>query len=235
VKAFFQLHSMLPREGPGSPDDVRWALQVAGTPLRARMCDAGCGPGPDAVTLAAARPAGRVHAIDKMPHFISAARSRLSQFGARVTVEKGDMALLSGPYDLIWCAGALYFLGVTEGLTAFAKALAPGGRVAFSEPCLLAPPTADVTAFWEEYPEITGYDDIVTRVRKAGFRVLGQRMIVGASWANYYDPMQARIDLLRPTANTELLAVLDEGQREIDLWRKASDRIAYALVVVERA
>jgi len=235
VKAFFQLHSGLPREGPGSAEDVRWALQAAGTPLRARMCDAGCGPGADAVTLAAARPAGTVHAVDRMPHFVSAARSRLSQFGARVTVQQGDMAAPGGPYDLIWSAGALYFLGVTEGLNAWGKALAPGGRVAFSEPCLLGAPSPEVTAFWEEYPEITDYDGIVVRVRKAGCRVLAQRMIVGAPWANYYDPMQARIDLLRPTANSELIAVLDEAQREIDLWRRVPGQIAYALLVVERA
>ncbi|WP_226780725.1 class I SAM-dependent methyltransferase [Oceaniglobus trochenteri] len=232
---FFQLHSGLMREGPGTPDDVRWALDVAKTPLRARICDAACGPGADAVTLAASRPAGSVHAIDKMRHFVVAARSRLSQFPARVTVEQGDMTEISGPYDLIWCAGALYFVGVTEGLNAWTRALAPGGRVAFSEPCLLGKPSGAVAEFWAEYPEITDYDGIVVRVRKAGYRVLHHRMIVGAGWEAYYRPMQARIDLLRPTASPDLIEVLDEGQREIDLWRSAPDEIAYALLVVEPA
>lgn len=235
MKAFLQLHSGLMREGPGSADDVRWALDIAGTPLRARICDAGCGPGADAVTLAAARPAGHVHAIEQVQHFVVAARSRLSQFSARVTVEQGDMAKITGPYDLIWCAGAIYFLGVTEALNIWRRALAPGGRVAFSEPCLLGKPTPAVTAFWDEYPDITDYDGIVTRVRKAGFRVLGHRMILGVPWENYYGPMQARINLLRPTANPELSVVLDEGQREIDLWHSAPDQISYALSVVEPA
>ncbi len=235
MKPFFQLHSGLMREGPGSAEDVQWALKVAGTPLRARMCDAACGPGADAVTMAAARPAGSVHAIDRMPHFVSAARSRLSQFPGRVTVEKGDVARISGPFDLIWCAGALYFLGVAEGLETWRAALAPGGRVAFSEPCMVSKPTPVTDAFWEEYPEITGYEGIVARVRAGGYRVIDRRMIVGAGWENYYRPMQARIDLLRPTASPELIEALDEGQREIDLWTQAPDQIAYALLVVEPA
>lgn len=235
MNPFLQLHSGLMREGPGTVEDVHWALQVARTPLRAQMCDAGCGPGADAVTLAAARPAGTVHAIDQLRHFVMFARARLSQFGSRVTVEQGDMARLSGPYDLIWSAGAAYFLGVTEALNIWGKALAPGGRIAFSEPCLLGKPSAEVAEFWAEYPEITDYNGIVVRVRKAGCRVLDHRMVIGAGWENYYRPLQARIDLLRPTAVPELAVVLDEAQREIDLWRAIPDQIAYALLVVETA
>ena len=40
-----------------------------------------------------------------------------------------------GPFDLIWCAGAVYFEGITECLQAWAPALKPGGAVAFSEVC----------------------------------------------------------------------------------------------------
>ncbi|WP_108482388.1 class I SAM-dependent methyltransferase [Oceaniglobus ichthyenteri] len=233
MKPFFQLHNGLMREGPGTADDVAWALEVAKTPKAARMCDAGCGPGTDAVTLAKLRPAGTVHAIDTLRHFCVAARSRLSHLRERATVEQGDMAQITGPYDLIWSAGALYFIGVTEGLNAWVKQLAPGGRIAFSEPVLLRAPTEKVSEFWAEYPEITNYEGIVTRVRKAGCRVLDHRMIVGQGWANYYDPMQARINLLRPTASPELIEALDAGQWEIDQWRSAPEEFAYALLVVE--
>ncbi|WP_102107790.1 class I SAM-dependent methyltransferase [Oceaniglobus roseus] len=229
---FFQLHSGLLREGPGTPEDVAWALEVAGTPARARICDAGCGPGADTVTLAQLRPAARIEAVDAVPHFVTEARARLTPFADRVTVNEDDMAGIEGPYDLIWCAGALYFLGVTEGLRGWRGALAPGGHVAFSEPCLTGEPSAAVRAFWADYPALGDLDDIAARVGRAGFRVLDHRMVTGQAWKAYYDPMVLRIAGLREAADDELSGVLDEHEREIALWREAAGEIAYALMVV---
>ena len=169
-------------------------------------------------------------------HFAQAATERTASFGARVAVAQGDMFDAPGPFDLIWCAGAAYFEGVTESLTRFAAQLAPGGHVAFSEP-VKPGPTAPQAAhdFWAEYPAITTAEGIEARVTAAGFRTLGTRLIVGAPWAAYYDPLQVRIDQLRPKSEGDLTEVLDENQREIDLWRAAPDDVAYLLVLATRA
>ncbi len=231
-EAFFALHRDLPREGPGQAEDVDWALYTASLPEEVRIADLACGPGADTRTLAKARPQARIEALDRMPHFVEAARKRLAPYGARVSVEVGDMAEVSGPYDLIWCAGALYFLGVTEGLRLWRKALAPGGHVAFSEPCLPPDPSPEVRAFWEEYPAVSGIGGIRARVAAAGYRIIGERMVIGAAWRDYYEPMARRIALLRPGADAALSAVLDAGAAEIAHWRAAPNDIAYALLVV---
>ncbi|MEL6617409.1 MAG: class I SAM-dependent methyltransferase [Pseudomonadota bacterium] len=231
--AFFTVHRDLPREGPGQPEDVRWALTQVPTP--ARVLDAGCGPGADTVTLAKALPDARIEAIEVVEHFAAAAARRTERFGPRVTAAVGDMqAPPNPPYDLIWCAGALYFLGVTEGLTLWRDLLVPGGHVAFSEPIWLrTPPGPAETAFWADYAAITDRAGLEDRIDAAGYRVVAHRDIVGASWAAYYDPMQARIDMLRASEpDAALTAALDENQTEIDRWRAAPDRIAYALYVV---
>ena len=44
--------------------------------------------------------------------------------------------------------------------------------------------------------------------------------------------MQARIDLLRPTADAELTSALDDAQAEIDAWHAAPEHIAYLLCLV---
>ena len=63
------------------------------------------------------------------------------------------MEHLSGPYDLIWSAGAGYFLGVSRALSAWRGALADGGAVAFSHPCLFTDaPSEAAVAFWEAEP-----------------------------------------------------------------------------------
>lgn len=226
---FWTVHRDLPREGPGSPEDVRWALDLAATPETARICDAACGPGADTVTLCEARPEASVEGIDKTPHFIEAARRRCPNASFRV----GDFSELTGPYDLIWCAGAVYFLGVTEALTTWRSALAPAGHIAFSEPVWLSDTPSDAArAFWEEYPGITDLAGIEARVGAAGYRVIGHRLVVGQPWLAYYAPMQARLDRLRPDAGPELLPALKDAQREIDLWHAAPDEIAYTLQVV---
>ena len=232
-EAFFVVHRDLPREGPGQAEDVHWALYTAAVAEQVRICDAACGPGADTRTLAIARPKARIEAIDKMAHFVAAARERCAGLPADITVREGDMAEIAGPYDLIWCAGALYFLGVTEGLRCWHQALAPGGRIAFSEPCFMADPSERAREFWAGYPAITDSAGIRARVAAAGYRVLGERMVVGAAWAAYYTPMRKRIALLRPGADAALTVALDEAETEITRWQAAPGDIAYALFVVE--
>ena len=232
--AFFLVHRDLHREGPGEPEDVHWALEQLSLSGSLDVLDAACGPGADTLTLAEALPEARITGMEVTTHFVTEASARVAAFAPRVRAIEGDMNSPDGTFDLIWCAGALYFLGVTEGLQDWRKVLKPGGAVAFSEPVLLnTPPSAGVRAFWEEYPQITDLDGIIARVTAAGYTVQAHRMIVGKPWADYYTPMQARIDMLRgQNPDAALIDALDESQREIDLWRAAQDDIAYALLVV---
>lgn len=232
-EAFLTLYSDLNREGPGAAADLGWALSVASTPAKARIMDAGCGSGADTVTLAKERPLAQIEAVDKVAQFVEAARKRTAPFGDRVQVRQGDMAQLTGPYDLIWSAGAIYFLGVTEGLKNWRPAIAPGGAVAFSEPCLLPQPSAAARAFWAaEYPQITDVAGLRAQVAAAGYRVLGEQMQVGDAWGAYYIPMAKRIEKLRPGATGTLAEALDQAETEIARWRAAPSEIAYALMVV---
>ncbi len=230
--AFFALHRDLPREGPGRAEDVHWALYTAAVPQEARICDLACGPGADTRTLAKARPRARITAIDLQPHFVAAAQALVAPYGDRVQVRQGDMADVTGPYDLIWCAGGLYVLGVTEGLRRWRGALAPGGHVAFSEPCLPPRPSQAARDFWAEYPAVSGIEGIRARVEAADYQILGERMVIGGAWSDYYGPLSRRIALLRPGASAGLSRVLDEAETEIARWQAAPDDIAYALLVV---
>jgi trans-aconitate methyltransferase len=231
AEAFFRLHRGLPREGPGCAADVEWALSVVGRPGRA--IDAACGPGADTVTLAQALPGARIEAVDAQAHFVAAARQRTAGFGDRVSVRQGDMRTLAGPADLIWCAGAVYMLGIETALAGWRDVLAPGGHVAFSEPVLLsADPAPAAREFWAGYREIGDAGAIAARVSAAGYRTLATRVLTGPPWVDYYQPMEARIARLRPDAGAELGAVLDEAEREIALWRECPDEVAYLLAIV---
>ena len=232
MNAFERLYSGLDREGPGLAEDVFWALDRLEIRGEVKVCDAGCGSGADARTLGAALPDGDVEAIEQMPHLAREAEERCAAL-ANVVVHQGDMAALPGYYDMIWCAGALYFLGVTEGLRLWRSHLAPGAAVAFSEPVRTQPPgDAQEEAFWggEDTP-LTDLDGIRTRVEAAGYQVIDSRRIIGEPWKAYYRSLAARIITLADDPDPEMQAVLAESWREVSNWRAAPGKIAYELVL----
>ncbi len=230
--AFFTVHSGLTREGPGDRESLDWALAQAGVARDARILDAGCGPGADIAGLLAQAPAGQVVAMEM--HAPYAARVRAAFAGdGRVTVLEGDMARPPGRFDLIWSAGAVYFLGVTAALDAWREHLAPGGAVAFSQiGWCVADPAPAAVAFWAEgYPEITDASGIAAQVAAAGYGIIAQRWLPRAAWAAYYDPLAERVAALRAGADADLVAALDAEQAEIDLWRTHGDDYGYLQIV----
>jgi SAM-dependent methyltransferase len=226
-EAFWTLHNGLPRQGPGLPSDVAWAASVADIPPDARICDAGCGPGADFEALLEAAPEGHVTGVETHADFVETAIARQLD---RVDVRQGDMADITGPYDFIWSAGALYFLGVVEGLGAWRKALAPGGAIAFSELCWLVPtPPEAARTFWRRYPPMTGLAGLATRIGEAGYRTVDSRVLSDHAWESYFGPMEARLSALR---EGDANPVWDEAAEEIAMWREHRRSFGYVLSVV---
>ncbi|MEM8871122.1 MAG: class I SAM-dependent methyltransferase [Pseudomonadota bacterium] len=229
--AFFTLHRDLPREGPGDRDSLDWSLSQFDLRHDARILDAACGPGADVADLLAHAPKGHVTALDKQAHFVAAARARFDA-DTRVTVQQGDMAEPGGPYDLIWCAGALYFLGVETGLRGWRRCLTPGGHVVFSEPVLFsATPSRAAIDFWESYPAMQPAG-IQAAVHAAGYDVLATAPLSDAAWEAYFGPVDTRIAALRASgADEDLAAVLDQAEAEAAFWRAHRSEVGYMMVV----
>lgn len=235
-EAFFTLHRDLPREGPGLPEDIRWTATEAGLARTAKIADVGCGPGGDIAALLDVAPEGEVTALDKVDHFVAAARETWRADG-RVTVLKADMARIMNTYDLIWCAGAVYFLGIEAALRTWRKALRPGGAVAFSQACWFTDaPSEAAQAFWQsEGAELTDEAGVAAEVAAAGYRIEAQQRLSDAAWEAYYGPLEARVAQLRPGADAALTQVLDEAENEIAVWRAHRAEFGYLLCLVRPA
>ena len=231
MEAFFRLHADLPREGPGTAEDVAWACSLAGVARDGAVLDAGSGPGGDVTALLSAVPEGSVLAVDSHDGFAAAAQTRFAG-DRRVRVLAGDMMAQDGPFDLIWSAGAIYFVGVTGGLTGWREVLAPGGAVVFSSPCLFreAPAQAVIDLF-EGYP-VPDAQALADEIAAAGYELLGTRRVSDAGWEAYYQPMETRIAELRTGADAALAAVLDDAEREIETWRAHRADFGYLICVV---
>ncbi len=233
--AFFILHADLPREGPGLPEDVAWVAAQVAVPAKGRILDAACGPGADIAALLDVFDPNAVIGVDWIEHFAVAGAARYAD-DTRVTIMQGDMFDQSGPFDLIWCAGAIYFAGITQSLKNWDAALATGGAIAFTTPAYFTEnPTATAHAMWEGEGNIPTRSQIAEQIATARFHLIASRPLSDAAWHDYYDPMQARIAQLRPNADPALAKVLDEGARERNAWQAAKSETGYDLCVVRRA
>lgn len=100
-----------------------------------RALDLGCGPGRNALYLAAAGFA--VDAVDLSPTAIAWARERAAAAGVEIRFHRGDAfaANLDGPYELVYDSGCLHHLPPHRRISYLAlldRCLAPGGHLALT-------------------------------------------------------------------------------------------------------
>jgi trans-aconitate methyltransferase len=240
---FLEVYGTLPRAGPGGDEHTRRALRsVPGPPPRS-VLDLGCGPGAQTLALASALPEARVVAVDLLPSMVEKANRRIAAagLGDRVVAVLGDMAspaVEPGSQDLIWSEGAIYNVGVTEGLEAWRHLLPPEGSVAFTEPVwLVANPPGEIRDWWEaEYPSITDRAGVEARIAAASYRTVASFVLpASAWWTDYYEPMQDRIAALRRRLPGDPVAqeVAAAAELEIGHFRRFSACYSYEFFVVQ--
>jgi SAM-dependent methyltransferase len=240
---FFTLHSGLPREGPGDSEATARALRLAG-PLSndAKVLDIACGPGAQTLDLARLLPEAHITAVDFHEPFLRDLESRAQTAGVahRIQTIKGDMAALDflpQSFDLIWCEGAAYIMGVEAALLQWKSLLCRGGALALTEPVWLksnAP--AEVKPCWAEYPAMGDAKDLRAMAQRCGYVIAGDFIVPEeAWWTDYYTPKAARIETLSMQFAGDALAlsILDEARREIGMFRRYSDYYGYMFIVLK--
>ena len=242
---FLEVYGTLPRAGPGGDEHTIRALGLVPGSTRRAVLDLGCGPGAQTVCLARALPDARILALDVLVEMVEEVNRRLTEAGlaGRAQARVGDMAqppVAAGSQDLIWCEGAIYFLGITETLCAWRPLLNAGGTVAFTEPVWLtdAPP-AEIRTWWlSEYPAMSDDSDIRARIDMAGYRTVGAFTLPSSAWWDeYYEPMQARLEALRARIPGDRVAmeVVRSAEVEIDMFLRFSEHYSYSFYVVQPA
>ena len=239
---FLELFSGLPRQGPGAAASTRRALAlVPSVGPQTRVLDAGCGTGAQTLVLAENSPA-HIVAIDNHPPFVDALNREARSLGIadRLEARVADMRSLdfpSGTFDLIWCEGAIYNVGVEVGLRDWRRLLRPNGHVALTEACWRkARPPAECVAFWnEEYPAIRETTALLEAVEACGYDVVGHFPLPpSAWWDDYYRPLQDNVTAFRERHRDEPDAqeMADGVQREIDVWHAHGEFYGYEFVVL---
>ena len=239
---FWDVHSDLPREGPGNRESTARALGLASPiPPTAQVLDIACGPGTQTLDLAELMPDATICAVDRHEPFVVETNRRAAARGVanRVRATQADMRSLELPpasFDLIWCEGAAYMMGAGEALRSWRSLLKRGGKLALSEAIWLRlDPPEEVRRIWSaDYPNMGTVETCRTLVRDCGYQLLGDFVLPEAAWWEYYLPMQRRLDLLASKYAGDAVAelVLRESAVEITSYRKYAKYYGYVFLVM---
>jgi len=242
--AFLDLHTDNPREGPGDFLSAQRAFVAASKALGGEVktiLDLACGPGMQTRYLAELAPSAKIAALDLRGAFVKQVGDWIVKQGLsdRITAVVGDMNELEfaeGSQDLIWCEGAVYMLGIETALAKWRPLLRSGGCVAFTEPVFLSDSLPDpVVTNWAEYPPMTDVAGVAALLRNTSYSLVESFVLPDDAWAEYYEPLQLRVNALRPkyASSPDALRVIEEGQSEIDAWRNYGEYFSYAFFVVQ--
>ncbi|MEP6967027.1 MAG: class I SAM-dependent methyltransferase [Pseudomonadota bacterium] len=245
-EAFWTLHDGLPRQGPGDRASTLRALALmAELPSAPAILDIGCGPGMQTLDLARAARDAAITAVDIHLEFLAELERRAEAAGlaARIVTRRASMTALpfaEASFDAVWCEGAIYLMGLGEGLTAWKPLLKPRGYVALTEPCWLKPaeevPGA-VRRLWAPYPAMTSITETAAIIARGGYREIGRFVLPeSAWWDGYYTPLEARLGSLRAAHGHDPVpsARIDEARAEIDAYREYADVYGYVFFVMRR-
>jgi SAM-dependent methyltransferase len=239
---FFEMFNGLPRQGPGDAVSTIRALQrVPGLGPHSRVLDLGCGTGLQTRVLAQNSPAHFV-AIDNHAPFVEEANRQARAFGLadRIEARVGDMRqhdFAPGSFDVIWCEGAIYVVGIEAGLRAWRPLLAPGGHLALTEVCWSrADPPPECAAFWaQEYPAIREPSALLQIIDRSGYDIVDHFPLPDSAWRDdYYTPLELKIATFRRRHRDEpdAMELAQRIQREIDIHRAYSAFYHYRFFVM---
>lgn len=240
---FFEIHSGLPREAPGSPEATQRAYQTLPEPGQIhRIADIGCGPGAQSLQLAELSEA-EIHAVDFHQPYIESLKQAAQEkkLEDRIFPLKADMNELpfdEHSFDLIWSEGAIYIMGMEKGLRSWRQFLRPGGYLVVSEITWLAMQAPErIQQFWNnEYPAIKTIGENIEILQKTGYTVLDTFILPPeAWWEGYYNPLEQRIENLKEKYQDvpEALQILTMEEREIDLFRRYGDYYSYVFYIAQ--
>jgi ubiquinone/menaquinone biosynthesis C-methylase UbiE len=243
-EVFFQIHTGLEREGPGSRRTTRRAfLSIRGLPSNPRILDIGCGPGAQTVHLAELS-GGEIHAVDNHSPFIDELKRAVEQRGleCRVFPLLCDMHRLTfepDSFDLIWAEGSIFIIGVEKGLKEWRPFLKRGGFVAFTEVAWLRDdPPRELRDFWEAvYPAIGSRRHDEDVIRNAGYTPLHNFVLPESDWwTEYYHPIEEKLASLKEIHKdeAEALGVLEAHIKEIEIFRRFATHYGYVFYIARR-
>lgn len=245
MELFFKIYEGLKREGPGNYAMTKRAYDMCtGLPDKPEILELGCGSGGATIPLAQMS-GGIVTATEIYQPFVDKMIERAKEAGVedRIIAAVMDMAEVKAEpesFDLIWCEGAAYIMGVDNALEHWKQFLKPGGCLCITDAVWLVDPVdapKELRDFWAEgYPAMRDAAGNNAAARAAGYTVLGDFTIDSQCWEEFYADVERRMEEIEPIYGDDPdgRAIIDMTRVEIDLYRKYPETYGYEFHIFQK-
>lgn len=242
MDAIIQLFSGVNRLAPGSPEITEKAFRIASAGRSiASIYEPGCGNGAATLLLAELSTA-HITAIDTCQEFLDWLTQRIDQVGCsdRVALLNRDMTESwpeTAQFDLIWCEGSVYNMGLDQALCGWKNLLSSGGRVAISDLVWTSrAPSPEIQDFWKaDGVTLLHHEEAAARFAANGYRLLDSFVFPEQAWQNYYGPLVEQLaPYLEPfSASNDMRALATAFQKEIRMRREFGGEYEYVFFIAE--
>ncbi|NDV19725.1 methyltransferase domain-containing protein [Pseudodesulfovibrio sp. JC047] len=247
MEIIFKIYEGLDREGPGDFATTKRAYDLCtGLPGKPEILELGCGSGGATIPLAQIS-GGTVTATEIHPPFLERLVERAQQAGVEdriiaAIMDMGDIQAEPESFDLIWCEGAAYFLGVDTALEQWKPFLKPGGCLCFSDAVWLSDTARDtapeaVKVYWAEgYPAMRTAQENIRAGEAAGYTSLNNFTIDTRCWDAFYEDVERRLNEIEPIYGTDPKGqtIINMTRKEIALYRDFPDIYGYEFHVFKK-
>lgn len=246
LQLLVDLHINHDRQGPGSEEVFKRALQTCNinTDDHITVADIGSGTGSATIALAQALPNSKIIAVDFLGTFLEKLKNRAKQTGVtgQITTLEADMGALpfnDEEFDLIWSEGAIYNIGFKVGIKAWKPFLKKDGIMVLTEITWLTDNVPDeLYNHWQnEYSEVATAEEKITQLKEAGYEVIDHFILPTECWTtHYYNPIQTDFDdfLIRNNNSPEAQEIVEMEKQEINLYKKYKDYVSYGCYIVKK-
>jgi len=228
-KIFFDIHKDLPREGSGRDEYTQKAFEMIPHIKQPLILDIGCGPGLQTIKLAKLTD-GNIIGIDIHQPYLdqlvqTAKKEKVSDKIQTLNQSMTNMNFPEEYFDIIWAEGSIFVIGFEQGLIQWKKFIKNGGYLAVHEMTWLKDnPPKEIADYWEKvYSAITTIEENLKIIKNCDYKLIGYFPLPDDAWWDfYYNPLEKRLKELRSKYknNSLALGMIDEEQKEIDLYRK---------------
>ena len=219
-ETILQIDKDLLREGLSKY--TRKAFHILPELDKPRILDVGCGSGVPTMELAKLSN-GQIIGLDVNQPSLDRLKRKIEKAGLsdRVKVMKCSMVDMDFPdesFDIIWAEGSIAVIGFKRGLKEWRQFLKPN-------------------RFLAVHDEIGDITEKLEQISSCGYDLLEYFTLNDDTWwMEYYAPLEKRINEIRikHANDPKALAVLDEEQREIDMFKKNPGRYCSVFFIMKK-
>lgn len=239
---FYEVFENIPRQGPGIKESTYKAYNLIKEylPSRPEILDVGCGKGVQTIELAQ-ECHGHITAIDKHQFFLDHLKKAASEEGLsdKISCINADMAQLpfnKPVFDVIWSEGAVFIIGIKEGLKQWKRFLKQDGFLVLSDLVWLTDERpSELTQHWKnEGISVLTIDQVLKAADQEKYCIIDHFTLPDEGWLEkFIIPLEKTITSLRAkyAGNTEALETFQALEYENGLVKKYLNCCGYEFFI----